>query len=121
MFQFANAFRSFLGVKLGHTPVVHQLAAAHGVTEVRAPTVGFIDIGHGCGDAAFRHYRVRLAQQGLGDHGNARAGGQSFNCRTQARSARANDQDIMFMGFILRLGRHNILKSLIMPLATMRT
>src|ERR1700731_1851500 len=108
-------------MELGHAPVVEELTAAHGVTKVRSPAIGFVHVGHSGGDAAFRHYSVGFSQQRFGDYRYTRACGQAFNRRTQARSARANDQDIMFMGFILRLVRHNILKSLIMPLETMRT
>ena len=86
-----------------------------------APAIGLVHVGHGGGDPAFRHHGVGLAQQGLGDHGHARPGGQPLNGRAQSRSARANDQDIMFMGFIFRLVGHNIFRSLIIPLATMRT
>ncbi len=62
-FQFAHAVRRFLGVQLGHAPVVEVLAAAHGVGEMDAPVVAIVHVGHGGRDAAFGHDRVGLAEQ----------------------------------------------------------
>src|SRR5262249_43684242 len=44
-FELADAGRRFLGVQLGHPPVVHVLPAAHGVGEVDLPVVALIDVG----------------------------------------------------------------------------
>jgi hypothetical protein len=62
-FQFPDACRSFLGVQLGHAPIVEILAAAHGVGEVHAPVVAIVHVAHGRGHAAFGHHGVGLAQQ----------------------------------------------------------
>ena len=119
--EFADAFRSFFGMEFGHAPVVQVLTATHRIGEMNPPAIAIVDVGQCCRDASFGHYGMRFAQQRLGDHGYACACGKAFYRGTQSGAARANDQDVMLMSFILRLVRHNILKSLIMPLATMRT
>ena len=63
LFELANAVRSFLRVKLSHAPIVEQFSAAHGVSEMRTPIVGLIDVGHCGGEAAFGHYGVGLSEQ----------------------------------------------------------
>src|ERR1700689_2485168 len=54
-FQFADARRRFLGMKLRHAPVIQILAAAHGVSEVHTPAVPIVYIGHGGGDSTLCH------------------------------------------------------------------
>ena len=71
-FQLAHAARGFLGVQLGHAPVVDVLPAAHGVGEVHAPGIAVIDVGHGRGHSAFGHDGVGLAQQGFADQAHRR-------------------------------------------------
>ena len=66
-FELAHALRRFLGVELGHPPVVQVLAAAHRVGEVHAPVVAVVDVGHRRRHAALGHDGVRLAEQRLGD------------------------------------------------------
>ena len=44
--ELAHAIGRFLGVELGHAPVVHVLAAAHRVGEVHLPAVAIVDVGH---------------------------------------------------------------------------
>ena len=61
--ELAHAVRRFLGVQLGHPPVVDVLAAAHRVGEVHLPAVAIVDVGERRGDAAFGHDGVRLAEQ----------------------------------------------------------
>ena len=65
--QLAHAIRRFLGVELGHAPVVQVLAAAHRVGEMDPPVVAVVDVAQRRGDAAFGHHGVRLAQQRLAD------------------------------------------------------
>jgi len=62
--------RELPGVKFGHPPVVDVLPAAHGVGEVNAPVVAFIDISHGGGHAALGHHGVGFAQQRFANDAN---------------------------------------------------
>ena len=81
LLEFADAVGRFLRVKLRHAPVVQEFSAAHRVAEMRAPVVGFIDVGHRGGEAAFGHHGVRFAEQRLADHADARALRQRFDAR----------------------------------------
>ena len=63
--ELAHALGRFLGVQLGHAPVVQVLAAAHRVGEVHAPVVAIVDVGQRRSDAAFGHHGVGLAEQRL--------------------------------------------------------
>ena len=65
--ELADAVGRFLGVQLGHAPVVQVLAAAHRVGEVDLPVVAVVDVAERRGDAAFGHDGVRLAEQRLAD------------------------------------------------------
>ena len=67
LLELVDAVGGFLGVQLGHPPVVQHLAAAHGVAEVHAPVVLFPHVAHGGSDAAFGHDGVGLAEQALAD------------------------------------------------------
>ena len=60
--ELAHAVGRFLGVQLGHAPVVDVLAAAHRVGEVHLPAVAIVDVGQRGRHAAFGHDRVRLAR-----------------------------------------------------------
>ncbi len=98
-FQLADAGRRFLGVELGHAPVVDVLAAAHGVGEVDLPVVALIDVGQRRRDAAFGHDGVGLAEQRFADEPDGDAGRRGFDGGAQAGAAGADDQDIVFVGF----------------------
>ena len=100
--EFADAIRRLLGVNLGHAPVVHVLAAAHGVGEVHLPAVAIVVVRHGRGHAAFGHHGVRLAQQRLADQADRDAGVRGFNGRAQARAARPDHQDVVGVGGVRR-------------------
>ena len=88
-FEFADAGRGFLGVELGHPPVVDVLPAAHRVGEVDLPVVAVIDVGERRGDAALGHDGVRLAEQRLAHEpdGDARGGLASMAARSPAPPA----------------------------------
>jgi hypothetical protein len=58
-----DAFGRFTRMQLGHARMIQVLPASHRVREMHSPTVAFIHVGHGRGDTAFRHDRVRFAQQ----------------------------------------------------------
>ena len=108
----------FLGVELGHTPIVKEFATAHGVTEMGAPVVGFVDVSHGGGYAAFCHHGVRFAEERFADEGDARALRDGFECGAKSGAACADDQNIMFMGFVG--SGHRIRMSLKAPEASIR-
>src|SRR5207237_9050218 len=65
--ELAHAVGRFLGVQLGHAPVVDVLPAAHGVGEMDLPAVAFVDVGEGRRDAALGHPGGRLPEQRLAD------------------------------------------------------
>ena len=79
--QFAHALRRLLGVQLGHAPVVHVLAAAHGVGEMHLPIVARVHVRQGRGDAALGHHRVGLAEQRFTNQANGQPGGRSLDGR----------------------------------------
>ena len=99
-FELADAVRRFLGVQLGHAPVVDVLPAAHGVGEVDLPVVAVIDVGQSGGDAAFGHDGVRLAEQRFADQADGDAGGGGFDGGPQAGAAGADDQYVVFVCLI---------------------
>ena len=101
-FEFADAVGGFLGVELGHAPVVDVLAAAHGVGEVDLPAVAGIDVGQGRGDAPLGHDGVRLAQQRFAHQADGDAGRGCLDGRPQAGAAGADDQDVVFVRFVIR-------------------
>ena len=89
--ELADAIRRFLRVELGHPPVVHVLAAAHGVGEVHLPAVAVVDVGERRRHAPFGHDRVGLAEQGLADQPDLDAGRRGLDGRAQTGAAGAND------------------------------
>jgi hypothetical protein len=100
-FQFLDASGSFLGVQLGHAPVIRVLAAAHGVREMNAPVIAVVDIGERRRDAAFGHDRVRFAQERLADQANRDSGRGSFDRRSETGATGADHQHIMFVRFVI--------------------
>jgi hypothetical protein len=103
--QFTHAGGGFLGVQLGHAPVIHVLAAAHGVREVDFPIVAVIHVGQSRRDAAFGHHGVGLAEQRFANHAHPHAGRRGLDRRAQSRSARADDQHVVFVSFVVGHGR----------------
>ena len=59
-----------------------------------------VHVAHGGGDAAFGHHRVRFAEKRFADDADARALSESFDGRAQSRAAGADDQHIVFVGFV---------------------
>ena len=119
LLEFADTVGSFLRVKLRHAPVVEEFAAAHGVPEMWLPTVGGVNVGHGCGDAAFGHDGVGLSKKRFANDADARALRESFNRGAQSCAAGANDKNVVLAGLVA--SGHRILRSWIAPLATRRT
>ena len=119
-FQFADAVGRFLGVQLGHPPVVHVLPAAHGVGEMDFPVVAVVDIAHRRGHAAFGHDGVGLAQQRFADQADGDAGGGGLDRGAQSGAAGADDQNVVNMGGGTcqagSLGHYRILQSCQMPM-----
>ena len=100
-FQFMDAGRGFLGMQFGHAPVVHVLAATHGVGEVNLPAVAVVHVAHGCRHAAFGHDRVGLAEEGFADETDLDAGGRRFDGGPQARATGADHQDVVIKSFVI--------------------
>jgi hypothetical protein len=115
LFKFPHPLRRFLRMKLRHAPVVQHLSAAHGVAKVRLPPIGGVHVPHRRSDSAFRHHRVRFAQQRFAHHADRNALRQRFDRRSQPSTARADHQDILFVGFetifLPGLGAQKILTS----------
>ena len=118
LLKFANTVRSFLRMELGHAPMVKELAAAHGVAEMRSPVICTVHISHGCCDATFRHDGVSLTKQGFANHADRRSLTQRLDSRAQTGATRTNNQDIMFVCF--ELCSHRIVRSRSTPAATSR-
>ena len=88
------------------------------VSESACANRRLIDVGHSCSDAALGHYRVGLAEEGFANHADSCALGERFDGGAESRPTGANDQNIVFVGFVIRA--HSILRSWIAPEATMR-
>ncbi len=101
-FELAHAAGSFLGVQLGHAPIVEILAAAHGIGEMDAPVIAIVDVGERRRDAAFRHHGVRFAEQRFTNDADFDARGGGLNGGAQSRSARADHQHVVGVRLVLR-------------------
>jgi hypothetical protein len=101
-FQFAHPVGRLLGVDLGHPPVVHVLAAAHGVGEMHLPVVAVVVVPHRRRHAALGHHRVGLAEQRLTDEANRHPGAAGFDGGAQAGAAGANHQHVVGIGGVHR-------------------
>ena len=101
-FEFADAVGSFFGVKLGHSPVVYVLAAAHRVGEMDLPVVAVVDVAHRRRHAALGHHGVSFAEQRLADQPDANARRRCLDRRTQPRTAGADDDHVVFKCWIFR-------------------
>ena len=99
-------------MQFGHPPVVDVLAAAHRVGEVHAPAVAVVDVGERRRHAAFRHHRVRLAEEGLAQQADLDSRRRRLDGRTEPGSAGTDDEHIVLVGFV----RQRILQSVRMPI-----
>ncbi len=61
--QLLDPVGRLLRVQLGHTPIVHVLAAPHGVGKVNLPVIPVVNICQCGSDAPLRHDGVRLPQE----------------------------------------------------------
>ena len=103
-FQFAHAIGRFLGVQLGHAPLVYVLAAAHRVGEMDFPIVAIIDVGQRGRDAAFRHDRVRLAEQDICKPSRPKRRPRTLRWPREARAAGTDDKNIVLESFVIGHG-----------------
>ena len=78
-----------------------MLAPAHRVGKMDFPAVTIVDVAERGGHPAFRHDRVRLAEQRLADEPNADARGGRLDRSSQTRATGADHQDVVFEGLIL--------------------
>ena len=95
----------FLGVQFRHPPVVQELAATHGVTEVHLPGVLGVDVAHRRRAAALGHHGVGLAEQRLGHHRDAQATFACLDHRAQTCTAGTDHDDVVLVPFQLRFVR----------------
>ena len=120
LLELAHAVRSFLRVKLRHAPVVQRAfrrASCRGnACASRRPCPRC----HRRGESALGHHRVRLAQQRFAYHAHFRALRQRLDRSPEARAARADDQHVVFVGFVFGVRGHSSRMSFIAPLATSR-
>ena len=69
------------------------------------PVVAVVHVAHGRRHAALGHDGVRLAEQRFADQADLDAGRRGFDRRAQTRAARADDQHVVFVSFVI--GSHN--------------
>ena len=115
--ELTHPIRRLPGVQLRHPPVVHVLAAAHGVGEVHLPAVALVDVRERRRDAAFGHHRMRLAQQGLAEEADFHTSCRGFDRRPESGSAGADDEHVVLVGFVAQM----ILQSVSTPIEQRRT
>jgi len=94
-FQFADAIGRFLGVQLGHAPIVQVLAAPHRVGEMDFPVVPLIHVGQRRRNAALGHDGMSLAQERFADHAHGHTCGGGFYGRAQSSAAGPDDQHVV--------------------------
>jgi hypothetical protein len=98
-FELADSVWRFPRVQLRHAPVVHILAAAHRIGEVDLPAVTIVDVGQrGC-HAAFRHHRVRFAEERFAEQPDFDTSRRRLDRGAKPCSARANDEHIVLVSF----------------------
>jgi len=119
LLELAHAGGRFLGMKLGHAPVVEELSAAHGVAKMCFPIVGGVHVGHGRGDAAFGHDGVGFAKKRFADHADGGALGERFERRPQSCAAGADDENVVLAGLVVLWSQEPQVPKV--PQATMRT
>src|SRR5258708_22521210 len=106
-------------MELSHAPVVQKFSAPHGVPKMRLPIVGGIHVGHRRGNAALRHDSVSLSKKRLADHADRSALRKGFNGCAQARTAGANNENVVLARLVVC--GHRSLRSRKVPQATIPT
>lgn len=84
-----------------------------------APVIASVYIGHGSGDAAFRHYGVRFAEQRFADNAYGGSLIERLDSGSEAGSARADDENIVFVSFVFFVQKS--LRSRMVPIAVNMT
>ena len=67
LLELVNAFGCFLGMELGHAPMVEELSTPHRVSKMDLPVVFGPDIAECRRDTALGHDGVSLAEQATAD------------------------------------------------------
>ena len=101
--ELADARRRLRRVELGHPRVVQELAADHRVAEVDLPGVGGGHVLERGRDSALGHDRVRLAEEGLADEPDVRAGHLRLDRGSQAGPAGTDHEHVVRADLGLRL------------------
>ncbi len=65
------------------------------------PIVSVVYVGQRCGDAAFGHHRMRLAEQRFADQADLDPSSRSFDGRAQPGTARADDEHVVIESFVI--------------------
>jgi hypothetical protein len=99
--ELEHAIGRLLRVQLRHSPVVEQLAAAHGVSEVDLPAVLLPDVREGRRDPTLGHHRMRLPEEGFADERGPRAFGVRFDRCAEPRAASADDDHVVLVALDL--------------------
>ena len=117
--ELADAVGRLLRVQLRHAPVVHVLAAAHGVGEMDFPVVAVVHVGERRRDAAFGHHRVGLAEQRFAHQADRHARSRCLDRRAQTGAACADHEHVVFVRLVV--GHQTILRSDHTPIEQSRT
>src|SRR5215204_3470934 len=104
LLELVDPIRGLLGEDLRHPPVVEELAAPHGVHEVRLPTIVGIHVPHRRSYATLGHNRVGLAEQALSNHTNREAALCRGDRRPQASTTGADDQYVVLPDLVTVTG-----------------
>jgi hypothetical protein len=99
--EFADAIWRFLGVQLGHAPLIYVLPATHRVGEMHLPIVAIIHIAQRGRDSAFGHNRMRFAEERFANESDRNSSGRCFDGRAQTGAAGADYENIVLKGFVV--------------------
>jgi hypothetical protein len=105
LFEFAHPVRRFLGVKLGHAPLIYVLAAAHRVREVDLPVVAIVDIGQGSCDSTLGHDGMGFTEKRFANKPDRNSRSRCLDCGAQSGAAGADYENIVLMSLVFGHGR----------------
>ncbi len=104
MLQLVHRLRSFARQIFDRVLIAQPVRTLHGVVHMPGPVIGRV-VAQRCGDAALRRDGVRPRRENLGDIGGFQPGFRRAHRGAQARSARADDHDVVHVVDNL-VGRH---------------